>query len=70
MYEPGVYIETRGVRVCLCRYHCSHCNKKVNASRQNELVSLPPTLCFQLMRYQYDYVSHHQPTPLLSALGA
>ena len=54
----------------MCRYHCSHCNKKVNASRQNELVSLPPTLCFQLMRYQYDYVRHHQPAPLHSALGA
>mmetsp|Transcript_30817 Transcript_30817/g.87180 ORF Transcript_30817/g.87180 Transcript_30817/m.87180 type:complete len:1193 (+) Transcript_30817:269-3847(+) len=36
------------------QYQCSNCNRKVDAERQLKLRSLPPYLCFSLMRFVFD----------------
>jgi len=35
-------------------YYCDSCDIKVNAERWSEIISWPPVLCLQLLRYVYD----------------
>ncbi|PSC68725.1 ubiquitin carboxyl-terminal hydrolase 26 [Micractinium conductrix] len=37
------------------QYHCDYCAKKVDATRQQELRSLPPVLCMSLRRFVFDF---------------
>lgn len=36
-------------------YQCSHCNAKVDATRQMRIKQLPAVLCISLQRFVFDY---------------
>jgi ubiquitin carboxyl-terminal hydrolase 48 len=56
------------------QYACDHCGRKVNATRQLRLRTLPPYLCMSLKRFVFDMrvrlSGQRQPPAWLSFLDA